>query len=121
MIIFYIIIIVILVIFIILAFLSKKRNNINPIEVADIIERFLNGSGSKWEWDDFTSGPIKDHLLDRIRIHCSQLAKDYPPTKKGEYTNEKGLEILRRYVRELRVEHKTQERNKTLYISKDKY
>jgi hypothetical protein len=25
-------------------------------EVADYIEQFLNGTGGKWDWDDFTSG-----------------------------------------------------------------
>ncbi len=103
MFIFYVIIVGILGFFGILTFLSKKRNHISPVEMADIIERFIERKSAEWEWDDFISSPINDPSLDKIRIHCSQLHNEYPSTKSGEYTNEKGLEILRQYIQQLRT------------------
>ena len=42
-----------------------------PHEVANIIEKFLDGTGGDWEWDDFTSLRIKDPALEAIRIKCA--------------------------------------------------
>lgn len=98
----WIIIIIIIILFLILNFASKRRNRISPLEVADIIERFIENKGFQWDWDDFISCPINDPILDKIRIHYSNLPKEYPPDKTGAYTNGKGLEILRQYVEQLR-------------------
>lgn len=35
--------------------------------VVVMISAFLNGFGSRSDWDDFTSGPLRDAELDRIR------------------------------------------------------
>ena len=69
-------------------------------EVADIIERFLEHSGGKWDWDDFTSVSIKDPDLERIRLTCLHLHDDNAPV--GQYCDEAGLEMLREFVRLLR-------------------
>lgn len=98
----FIFFIIIAGIFIIFYLLSKKRNRANPREIANIIERFINGKCSEWEWDDFISSPINNSSLDKIRVHCSKLKNEYPPTKSEEYINEEGLRVLRRYVNELR-------------------
>lgn len=76
----------------------------NPTDVANIIERFIEGKGTDWEWDDFISIRIHDSELDKIRIRCSQLDKEFPADKPGLYTNEQGIEVLRNYVRYLREE-----------------
>lgn len=31
------------------------------------LEQFLDGTGGEWDWDDFTSRPLKDHGLNEIR------------------------------------------------------
>lgn len=82
----------------------KRGNSISHLETASIIERFVEGKSAKWEWDDFISTPISDRTLENIRIRCSQLRKDYPPTTTERYTNDEGLGILRQYVRQLREE-----------------
>ena len=71
-------------------------------EIADIIERFLVGIGSQWEWDDFCSLPIRDPQLDSIRARCISLPQEHPPVKKGYYCSEAGIEILRQIIFELR-------------------
>lgn len=97
-----IIIIAVVILFMVLHYSSRKKNKANPLEIADIIERFINGRGSSWEWDDFISVPIKDPELDKIREHCSRLPNEFPPSKKGEYISEEGLEVLKQYVKQLK-------------------
>jgi hypothetical protein len=72
-------------------------------EVAGIIEQFLDGTGGEWDWDDFCSFSIADSYLDSVRIRCTELCLTYPPTEKGHYCSEAGLEIMRELAAELRV------------------
>lgn len=74
----------------------------SPTDVANIIERFMEGKGNEWQWDDFISIRIRDAELDKIRIRCSQLDKEFPANQTGQYTNEQGLEVLRNYIIYLR-------------------
>ena len=99
----FIVITGIVFIFVALSYLTKRHNRMSPFKIADIIERFIEGKGSKWDWDDFISSPINDPNLDKIRIRCSQLRDEFPPIKPGEYTNEEGLIILKQYIIELRA------------------
>jgi len=81
---------------------AKQHIGETASEVADIIERFIEGKGSDWEWDDFISLSIQDPTLDKIRVRCLQLDKEFPPAGPSQYTNENGLKVLREYVRQLR-------------------
>jgi hypothetical protein len=69
-------------------------------EVADIIERFLDNSSGPWDWDDFTSISIEDADLERIRLFCVGARDDNAPI--GQYCDEAGLELRRKFVRLLR-------------------
>ena len=73
------------------------------VEVADIIEQFLSGSGDEWDWDDFCSHKIADVELDSVRIRCRQLSLIYPPTEREHYCSEAGFEIMRAMITELRA------------------
>ena len=77
-----------------------------PDDVANIIERFIEGKGTEWEWDDFISIRIHDSELDKIRTRCLQLDKEFPSQKTGQYTNEQGIEVLKNYVSYLRSKFK---------------
>lgn len=81
---------------------SKKLNKANPPEIADIIDRFLQGKSASWEWDDFISCPISDSVLDNIRKQCGKLNKEYPPQLPGEYCSAMGIEVLKEIVLRLR-------------------
>ena len=41
--------------------------------MAVIIEQFLDGTGGRWDWDDFVSLRIEDPELDAIRLRCARL------------------------------------------------
>ncbi len=71
-------------------------------DVTGIIQAMIDGNSQGWDWDDFTSIPINDPYLDRIRQRCAGLWKEYPPDRKGNYCGPKGVEIMRSYVAELR-------------------
>lgn len=96
------IIVGLIVLFMFLNYYARKRNNPSSLKVAETIERFINGTGATWEWDDFISVPIKDPELDKIRSNCSRLPEEYPPTRKGEYTSERGVDVLKGYIKQLR-------------------
>ena len=71
-------------------------------EMADIIDRFVNGICGRWDWDDFCSFPIVDPALDAIRVRCIGLSEEFPSTQKGHYCSEPGFEVMREMVRKLR-------------------
>jgi len=71
-------------------------------EVAGIIDRFLNGTSTDTEWDDFVCVPLADSTLEEIRKRCSVLDEEYPPIEKYSYCNDQGTEILKEYVKQLR-------------------
>ena len=71
-------------------------------DVADTIERFVDGICSQYEWDDFCSVPIIDFHLDAIRMRCANLPKEFPPIERRHYCSPAGIEMLRQIVRQLR-------------------
>lgn len=71
-------------------------------EVADTIERFVDGICSRWDWDDFCATPIIDLQLEQIRLGCAGLPREFPSTQKGHYCDEAGIGVMREMVRELR-------------------
>jgi hypothetical protein len=71
-------------------------------EIADTIERFLDGICRPWEWDDFSTVPIVDPQLEAIRLRCAGLSQEYPPIEKGHYCSPAGMAVLRQVVLELR-------------------
>lgn len=70
--------------------------------VAQIIENVLIGGGPKWEWDDFTTIPIKDERLDEIREFCFGIFDKFSDPLQPDQINERGEAILRRLIIDLR-------------------
>jgi hypothetical protein len=71
-------------------------------EIAKTIEGFVNGTGSQWDWDDFTSIRLKDPELEAIRERCISIRDEFPPSDPHAYCSEAGLEVMRRLVADLR-------------------
>jgi hypothetical protein len=78
---------------------SIERTN---LEVATIIEQFINGTGGRWDWDDFCSNLITDPDLDSIRNRCDGLASEFPPDEKGHYCSQHGIKVMREIGNDLR-------------------
>jgi hypothetical protein len=73
------------------------------IQLFGSLENFLQGSGSSWEWDDFTlSLSFQDPTLEAIRQRCAGLGKEFPPGSPDKYCGEGGLKVLQSYISELR-------------------
>jgi hypothetical protein len=83
-----------------------RRRKIGNLEVADILEDFLEGRGDPLAWDGFTQGSSLNDLdnerLEQIRQRCARLDQEFPPDKPGEFCNEQGRHAIRSYVAELR-------------------
>jgi len=73
-------------------------------EVAEAIEGFLQGSLGVWGWDDFIAVKQRVPELEHIRSECAALPGKFPPEKPGEYCGKEGMELLERYLRQLRGE-----------------
>lgn len=72
------------------------------VEVVTYIDDFVAGRGGEWDWDDFTSIPISDPELDRIRQLCCSMCDIYPPEEPGHYCSPEGFAELRRIADDLR-------------------
>jgi hypothetical protein len=73
------------------------------LEVADIIQDFLDGTGDQWAWDNFTSGMrFKDRDLQELQRQCDSMSAWHPATKPGHYCNDDGLFLLRSIADDLR-------------------
>jgi hypothetical protein len=78
-----------------------KTVDLTGDQVATTIQNFLDGSGGKWDWDDFISFPITDPKLEAIRERCNGLSAEFPTTD-GHYCGPAGFEVLKSLMVELR-------------------
>jgi hypothetical protein len=85
-----------------LRILSRATNRRTPLEVAELLEAFLDGTISSHEWDDFITIPINDPRLSSIARRCAELPQKFPPDAPGAYCGTEGLEVIRDYARQLR-------------------
>ncbi len=74
-------------------------------EVAKTIEDFVNGTGGKWDWDDFVSIRLQDSELDAIRQKCVSVRDEFPPSDTRDYCSEAGMQVLRDLLATLRAGH----------------
>ena len=68
------------------ALIFRSGAKLYPPDVVSYLRNFIEGEGSAYDWDDFTSVLIADKQLDDIR--CRAAAVDLP-------VNEQGLATLR--------------------------
>jgi hypothetical protein len=74
------------------------------LELAGVIERFINGSSQPWEWEDyFLCKSCKDPFLISAQRRMLSISMEFPPASKGHYTGPEGIAVLRGLVEELRT------------------
>ena len=82
-----------------------KKDTLGKEEVARYLEDLINGTGTEWDWDDFTSGmSLDDEYLETIRRRVANLGREFPTDKRHKWANEQGLDVIRAYIKELRDE-----------------
>ena len=93
-----------LVVVVVATIAFARRRSVDPTreEVADILERFLGGTSSLWEFDDLTSIRIRDPDLQEIVRRCVQVRDEFPPETPGAYTSPKGEAVIRACAHKLR-------------------
>jgi hypothetical protein len=73
------------------------------LEVAELLDGFVDGTGGQWDWDDFTLGmTFTDKRLQEIQARCRVLSLEFPPPAKEMYTSGQGVQVIRDYAAELR-------------------
>jgi hypothetical protein len=72
------------------------------LEVANVLENFVEGRGGAWDWDTFLSERFEDEAIAAIQKRCARLNAEFPPEVHGRYCGEKGFVVVRGYVRQLR-------------------
>lgn len=64
--------------------------------ISETITRFLDGACDEWEWDDFTSAPIREAFLEGIRLVCIGIRDAFPPPAgSAAYCSKEGMDFLR--------------------------
>jgi hypothetical protein len=82
----------------------KRKYTLSYEEVAQILENFLEGKGRPLAWDGFTLGmSFEDVFLEGVRIRCARLSQEFPSDNPHEYCNEQGRDVIRDYIKQLRV------------------
>ena len=67
-------------------------------EVAEIIERFLDGSCGEWDWDDSLSIKVENVQLDAVRQRCAAVCDDFPADQVGHYCSAAGVDEALAYI-----------------------
>ena len=69
----------------------NRREKMSDRELADLIERYLQGCGSAWEWGDFVDSRFRDERLERLRQMCFAAESEPPAQREASLT-----ELVRR-------------------------
>jgi hypothetical protein len=83
-----------------LLYVFKKHVDATPDpskeEIAATINDFIEGKGGPHDWDNFTTYPLKNPELEKIRKECFEIGIAYPGKKKTEWCSDEGVAELRR-------------------------
>jgi|KBSMisStaDraftv2_1062788.scaffolds.fasta_scaffold1829310_1 hypothetical protein len=63
------------------------------------IRDFLEGTGGKWDWDDFTSIPTGFPDIEALQNFCAFLSVTHPHPV--DYCNEEGFKLMRQKLEDL--------------------
>lgn len=74
------------------------------LEVAKTLEDFVEGTGGKWDWDDYITATTfpDDPYLQEVQSRMVNLSGEFPAGPHAGYCGVDGFEVIRGYVRDLR-------------------
>lgn len=73
----------------------------NAYEIALVLERFIEGTGDQWEFDDTISLRWPPHI-EALRLEIIDLPRRYPSKEPDQYCGSDGVNKLRSIVSELK-------------------
>lgn len=82
--------------FVLLKVQRGSGRNSSREKIARVIADFIEGKGQPYDWDDFTSHPLKDPALDMIRKECVEVCVSFPAKRTNAWCSEAGLAELRK-------------------------
>ena len=82
---------------------SSRLAKRTRLEVATILENFVEGRGGPRDWDDFIFLTIEDPELDAIRGRCDGLDFEFPREQAGHFCGPGGIEVIRGFISRLRA------------------
>ncbi|NDQ55640.1 MAG: hypothetical protein GZ088_01045 [Acidipila sp.] len=91
----FIAVLLIVPLFRLITLIGKRRNRRTAAEVAESIEKHIEGTEDPYDWDDFTTRPISDDYLDAVRLRCCDLGGGPP-------FSQSSINQLREIISELR-------------------
>jgi hypothetical protein len=75
----------------------------NYNNMADAIERFVDGTGAPWEWEEyFLATKYDDPFLRHIQERVLAVSFEFPSRSRNEYTSPEGMAVLKSLANELR-------------------
>lgn len=77
---------------------------LSKADVAKYLEDFVNNQGGERDWDDFTSIPIEDPELDKVRQFCEEARLRWPAPDGRGWCSDEGLDQIRQQAARLRAE-----------------
>lgn len=76
----------------------------NYNEMADAIERFVDGTAASWEWEEhFLTAKHDDPFLRYVQQRVLRVSFEFPSNSRNEYTSPEGLAVLKDLANELRL------------------
>jgi hypothetical protein len=80
-----------------------SANSAAYLDVADILESFVEGRGGRWDWDAYiTTMVFKDAFLQEVQNRMVHLSDEFPAEKGMGYCSPEGIQVIRDYAKQLR-------------------
>jgi hypothetical protein len=100
---FWIIVVFVALIGILLFKRSVDRTpDLTAAQVAELIDKFVDGSGGPYDWDDYINIPSRNAALEQIRRDCEEVSERFPPETKTEWCSPAGGAELKRLAQKAR-------------------
>jgi hypothetical protein len=91
----------------------------SDLDVAEVIEGFVDGTLGPWDWDDFISVRVRDPRLDGVRLRCAMLGATHPAAEESRYCSDEGRAVLREIIASLRASPRSRRRRRSVPPSPD--
>jgi hypothetical protein len=72
------------------------------VEVAEILERFVDGTGGRWDWDNYCATRFRNSYLQDMQDRLCALTDEFPPANGIGYCSPEGNAVILAYATELR-------------------